>query len=436
MSTLRRIIYFTLVFSMFFSFTLDSNVEANGSNTDYQDPMAAAYKIRNYEYEGKIYKAIPMDSKQSVETVQQSIESTVKDIESIKLNDARLEDRQAIKEYLESEYGDIFGGTYSEKDGTNVYLLTKKVDNLEKRIKEKSKYPDKTKFKYVKYSKKELKNSKKVIYDSANALGLSGVGMNSKTNKVNIYLSEESFSLHKDDILKKINEDMVNWIVGDMSTEELAYDLYPGERINMGPNEILFSWCSLGFNAFNSSGAYVGVTAGHCGNSVYFDLSDGSSSIGSMNNAVNSPTSRIDAGYINYVSSVDPSVNLNLNSLTIGTFDYNGSRHEVGDAVTLHAQSFGGNGTHALTVLDESFDDPNGNLDMVLTENAAAVAGDSGGLFYSHISNGKKTYACIEGILKGRVNNNSTGTKYLVFSKFKNVYDGLKLGGVLVDSSY
>lgn len=147
-------------------------------------------------------------------------------------------------------------------------MLTDTSVGLEKNIKIKSKYPSKLKIQKVKYSKDQLLSSKELLWSQAERLGVEAVGISSKKNKVNVYISEES----------------------------LKQD----------------------------------VTAGHCLNGTWYDKSDGTTAIGTMYNANDNGTTSYDAGYIIYVSGVTPSVFLNGNTLTIGTTDYSGAYREEG----------------------------------------------------------------------------------------------------------
>jgi len=156
----------------------------------------------------------------------------------------------------------------------------------------------------VKYSKKDLYASKNNLVKVSEALGLEGVGINGRDNKVNVYITPDKFKTDKEKVLQYIDEDMVNWKLEDgLKIKDKAYYLYPGERIErpIGGNQ--YAVCSLAFNGTKGSNN-VGVTAGHCGNGTWYDLSDGTASIGSMSNAHTSCT--YDAGSITYVSGIDP----------------------------------------------------------------------------------------------------------------------------------
>jgi len=408
--------------SIAFSLSIFSVSSISIANETYQED-------RIHVLNGKEYRETPGDVK-----IEENAVTNKFDDQKAKEYTALINDRTKLRDYLLLNHSDQFGGTYTDKNGNNVILLTDDSSTIKKNILDLSDIPEKTKIVKVKYSKKELTESKKRIVNLIEKYGIGGVGMNSSINKVNIYISEEKLTANKQEILKHINEDMVNWVLGDIKTDELAYDLYPGEKINYDGYG-LGGFCSLGFNATSFGGAKVGVTAGHCGNRTWYDASDGTSSIGTMSNATNSNDSLYDAGYINYVSAVTPRAVLNSNTLTIGTFDYNGSRQEFGDFVYLHATSGNGSSYGPLMILDESFYDPTSTNDVILTENSTSAAGgDSGGLFYSLINNGTKNYAVVEGVFKGPTTIGSN--QYLNFSKVKNIYDGLNLGSVYVDPTY
>ncbi|TDL65329.1 hypothetical protein E2R58_17730 [Paenibacillus amylolyticus] len=351
-------------------------------------------------------------------------------------------DRVQLQEYIAANFKDAYAGAYTEEDGTNVILLTSESkakslagNNLETVLKSKSKKTDKLKFKYVKYSENELYEGKEKIFKNAESLDLEAVGIDTTQNKVNVYITQENLDSKKDEIVSNyLNEDMINWIVGDVEIKDNAYDLFPGERIERYVDGNSWGVCSLGFNG-RASGNDVGVTAGHCSNGTYYDLSDGSASIGTMSNANNSSSSSYDAGFVKYVSGVKPSVFLNGSTMTVGTTDYSGAYRQVGDYVKIHATSKGGTGTSLLKVIDSDLSIPGNPMHLVRTEYGGLIGGDSGGLVYSIANNGVKSYARVEGIYKGNYLYNGTKTGE-VFSKYSYVYDGLGMSGVYTDNSY
>ncbi|AIQ10877.1 chymotrypsin family serine protease [Paenibacillus durus] len=346
------------------------------------------------------------------------------------------DDRVQLQEYMTAHFKDSYAGAYTEKNGSNVILLTSKVNsnNLETLLKEKSKRKDKLKFKYVKYSEDELYKGKEKILKAAESLNLEGVGIDNEQNKVNVYITQENLDSKKKEILKYLDEDLINWIVGDIEIKNNAYNLYPGEQIERYIDGSIWGNCSLGFNG-RANGNDVGVTAGHCLNGTYYDLSDGVISIGSMSNANSSSASSYDAGYVTYNSGLNPSVYLNGSTMTIGTTDYSGQYRQVGNYVKIHATSLGGTGTPLLKILDSDLSLPGVTMHLVRTEYGGLTPGDSGGLVYSIANNGVKNYARVEGIYKGSYTSGGTPVGE-VFSKYSYVFDGLGLSGVYTDNTY
>ncbi|MWC31317.1 hypothetical protein [Paenibacillus sp. MMS18-CY102] len=345
------------------------------------------------------------------------------------------DDRVQLENYVIEYNKDSYSGSYTE-NGLNVILLTKNSSSaaLENSIKDKSKLKNKLKIKYVKYSRKEIAAAKEKVFSQAEKLKLEAVGINESINKINIYVTQEVLDKNKNEILKYVNEDMVNWVIGDMGIKDNAYYLYPGERIERKIDATNYYTCSLGFNA-RVNGNDVGVTAGHCANGSYYDLSDGSSSIGTMSNGNNSSTTSYDGGYVNYVSGTIPSVYLNGSAMTIGTTDYSGQYRTVGQYVRIHATSMGGSSTAPLKILDTDLNVTGFPTHLVLTEYGGLISGDSGGLVYTIANNGVKNYARIEGVYKGNAVSNGQIVGE-VFSKYSYVYDGLGLSGIYTDNSY
>ncbi|WP_025691796.1 chymotrypsin family serine protease [Paenibacillus zanthoxyli] len=345
-------------------------------------------------------------------------------------------DRVQLQEYIAAHFKDSYAGAYTEKNGSNVILLTSKVkhNDLETLLKKKSKRKDKLKFKYVKYSEDELYKGKEKILKAAESLNLEGIGIDNKQNKVNVYITQENLGSKKNKILKYLNEDIINWIIGDLEIKNNAYDLYPGEQIEKYSDGSSWGRCSLGFNG-RVNGYDVGVTAGHCLNGTYYDLSDGVISIGSILNANSSSASNYDAGYVTYNSGLNPSVYLSGSTMTIGTTDYSGQYRQVGDYVKIHATSSGGTGTPLLEILDSDLSLPGVTMHLVRTEYGGLTPGDSGGLVYSIANNGVKNYARVEGIYKGSYTSGGTPVGE-VFSKYSYVIDGLGMSGVYTDNTY
>ncbi|RCW40847.1 hypothetical protein [Paenibacillus prosopidis] len=127
-----------------------------------------------------------------------------------------MDDRANIADMLSSEYSSIYAGTYTDDNGDNVFLLTELSVDTEKKVKVMSKFKDKIKFKTVKYTKAKLLESKEKLSSLAATLGLEAVGLNGKENKVNVYISKDVFDNKKQEVLKYIDEDMVNWIIGSL----------------------------------------------------------------------------------------------------------------------------------------------------------------------------------------------------------------------------
>lgn len=103
----------------------------------------------------------------------------------------------------------------------------------------------------------------------------------------------------------------------------------------------------------------------------------------------------------------------------------------------LHAASGGGSSLGPVNVVSSSSSFLGLPTDLVMIDLVGAQGGDSGGLWYSLITQNNKTYAVIEGIHKGVLQNAITGEDiYSIFSKFANVYTGLSLSSIYVDSTY
>ncbi|EFM09401.1 hypothetical protein PaecuDRAFT_3938 [Paenibacillus curdlanolyticus YK9] len=376
--------------------------------------------LKVHEYNGKLYRSLAGAGEVSVNAKKPDI-----DYNQASLEEAKVNDRMKFKEWLLENHKDKFGGVYTDDNGEFVFAITGDSLDYENYIKKASIYATNFKFKKVKYSNDELEAAQEAVQKFNVATSI-----NPKSNKLEIFIDEESLKKHKTDILLAVKDaEMVEFLGGSITEELQAATLFPGEKIDF-QEASGWTWCSLGFNATKGSSS-VGVTAGHCGNNTYYDLSDNSSSIGTMTDANNS--GYYDAGSITYNSNAIRSHVLNGSTLTIGTYDYTGTYREVGDYVKLHVTS--GNGaSYGNYKVIMFLNEPGTVQDRVIIEKPPAIGGDSGGLVYTTASAHGTNYARIEGIHRGLITIN--GTEYGQFIKFSRVYDGLGLSGVFVDSSY
>lgn len=149
---------------------------------------------------------------------QNAVMQTFSEVNNVKTQ--IVDDRAKVQEFVTSNMEDIYGGVYTDEDGYNVILLTDTSLANEEKIKSIAKFKDKTKIQKVKYSKEKLYSSKEALSALAIELGLEGVGISAEKNKVNIYITEENFKNNKEIILKHIDEDMVNWVFGDLAVKK------------------------------------------------------------------------------------------------------------------------------------------------------------------------------------------------------------------------
>lgn len=423
MKRIKPIFTAVAVVSLTASLVIGVGFAQSGQSDDGGDQVIKV----NY-YEGKEYRSLAgKPSPNSENAVTPTIDSVKAREENL-----RVEDRMNIKKWLLSNHNAGFGGLYTDDNGNYVFQLTDQSPELAQQIKKLSKFGDSIKISYVKYSEKQLKDAESKIMSLPLFGEMEMISVNPISNKVEIYISQESLNKNKEEILQYIDEDMVIWNIQEVKIENLAANLFPGERVERYIDGASWGTCSIGFNATAGTNR-VGVTAGHCLDGTWYDLSDNSSSIGTMSNAVDSDTSKYDGGYINYNSNANRSYVLNGNSLTIGDYDYSGLYREVGDSIYVHATSGVGNSFGPL-IVRATVNLSGGPDDMLIADDSAVINGDSGGLIYSIANNGTKNFARVEGILTGRAYVGTT--PYTLFSKFSHVYNGLGLTGVYVDPAY
>ncbi|WP_010271874.1 chymotrypsin family serine protease [Paenibacillus senegalensis] len=377
-----------------------------------------------YVHEGKEFRAIPGEV---LEPPKDAVPNIVSKEEIEQLEKLEIVNNERIQvENIGQLYPDQYGGT-NIVDDTPVYYIKGQDTELEKKIK--SLDPE-AQISYVKFSEKELDEIEAKLHERTE-LGVQFVIKLVAINQVELMINEEVYNENKDELLRDIDPEAVKLRFGNYRFIDQSATIYPGEQIERQISSNNFRPCSAAFNGTAGS-ALVTVTAGHCGNGTYFDLSDSNSSIGTMNNAT--VWNNIDAGFIRLNSNASRSYYLNGSTKTIGTFDWNGGWHRVGNRVNLHATSTG-SGSYSGTIQSASFS-LDGLTDLVAVYPPFSQSGDSGGLWYRDITSNNRTYAVIEGVHKGIVADQFGFPVYSVYSKFANVYSELGMSGVFTDPSY
>jgi hypothetical protein len=320
------------------------------------------------------------------------------------------------------------GGIYVE-NGKIVVQLNDTSPAVVTKLKTLVKSPDKVSVNYVKYSEKEMKS----LLTSLNKFPeVTASAINTKQNKVDVYISENSYKKNKSKIVTAVPEESINWIFGEFKVVEAAAS-NPGTTISDGTHI-----CTAGFNAVTGT-KNVMLSADHCGLGSYWYAGTTTTSanlLGQMTYGFMGSGYKEDAGYIELGTGTTIGVKLNGLTTTIGTFDYNGVRNStVGYNMSFNFRS----GNYNTTVANGSASISGGETDMVFTNPTGSVLGDSGGLVWSSITSSRNggTYAVIEGVYKGYLLNTTTNTKiYDIYSKFANIYTDLGLTGVYTDTSY
>jgi hypothetical protein len=218
---------------------------------------------------GKEYRTIPVDVGN---VVNNNAMTPTLDTEKIQQETKVADDLEKLKKIVTSIAPEQDGGAYTDEEGNNVFLLTGKNPDLENKLKASSQQPDKVKVKYVKYSESQLNDTHQKMNNLTN-LGITLLVTDIKQNKVNVLISEEALNKNKATILKNLDENMINWQIGDYKIVDQSAILYPGEKVERVAGSSTFS-CSIAFDAKTSSNTKVAVTAGHCGNGTWYDQSD------------------------------------------------------------------------------------------------------------------------------------------------------------------
>jgi len=175
--------------------------------------------------DGKEYRTIPIDAGNVPRIAEPGLDQTA--LEETELAD----DREKLTKSLKSIAPDLYAGSYTDEMGNNIFLLTDKSPVLEAKLKTISQRAEKVKIQYAKHTEKQLNDAHNKLNSLTNA-GIIGISTDTKLNKVTIFISESALSRNKDNILKYVNEDMINWQIGDYKMVDQSAILYPGEQVD------------------------------------------------------------------------------------------------------------------------------------------------------------------------------------------------------------
>lgn len=395
------------------------------ANSDIKFPTKTLY-----DYDGNEYLIQPIVAENQQLTVNET------SISNLELQRVALADElDALLQWC-SDNNIELGGVYVDENVNVIQLTYNTVPTISKKLTSVLTDSKNLRVEYVKYSEAELMDIHQKLMEEAEAgnIDLHAVGLNSKLNQVNVYLTEKQLKENKEKLLALAKEDQLHFEVGDFKVVEQAEAVKPGELINYRLNNTSYN-CSIGFHGVRS-GTDVFVTAGHCSLNLGSIFYKNNVSVGTTVSRFNSTATRIDATAAALGSNGTRSIAVAGTSLTIGTIDINGSRHTNGSYINLSALS----GVYtSVKVIDNAYNIADSNTDMILTDLKTTQGGDSGGLYYSTITSTKngKSYAVVEGIHKGLIVNNQTNViAGTVLSKMYNMYQDLGLSSVYTDANY
>ena len=159
------------------------------------------------------------------------------------------------------------GGVYAE-NGKTVVQLTDNSPTLVTKLKTLVTSPDSVTVNAVKQNEKKLKS---FLTSLSKIPEVTASAINTKLNKIDVYISETSYKKLKNEIVASVPEESINWIFGEFKVIEYASS-NPGTTINDGS-----SYCTAGFNAKVGT-TNVLLSAAHCGLGNYWYAGTGTSS--------------------------------------------------------------------------------------------------------------------------------------------------------------
>lgn len=216
------------------------------SGSGYAGPSMSQVKETVYSFEGTEFRALGRDP-QSEPPDPNAVELEA-DQDKIMAEQERGDEIAKLKDIIKENAPEHDGGSYIDEDGNVVYFLTSSNLELEKQLILASAMPEKVKINYVKYTENQLKEATNTISsltDSGIVMGM----VNIKENKVAIFISEKALNINRNQIIKHIPEDMIDWQLGEFRVVDQAATIYPGEQIERKLSGTSYLPCSSAFSA-------------------------------------------------------------------------------------------------------------------------------------------------------------------------------------------
>ncbi|WP_426455309.1 hypothetical protein ACP26L_36425 (plasmid) [Paenibacillus sp. S-38] len=394
------------------------------------------------------------------------------DAEFVEKNKVKKE-APAIKKTLEENPEEFSGMYYDDEKGTIVVQVTKDSEEVKNKVKNKIKNKDKVEFKTVKYSKKDIDESKKRIKKEYKDGQVQVLIPDVKNNKLIVMVKDDKDGNLKNKIESLATPGLVEIKKATIKAEKLATDefVYPGEipggaritgeYLSDPSGDIYFTACSVGFHAVDAFDSNVLVTSGHCRavnpnpnsytGSQWFQFSDEDRAIGNYSRRTFSSQTDgsdgvSDSGYIAYYPGVSGSPSVAYPSQTDRTPIVGAYISElVGDTVYFRGSSTGYLTKQTIRYTNVDFFWGEGgyayNDNEILTTGQDAIRGDSGGTVAAQYAwdNNRGGYTFkIAGIITGRVWIEEADSDvveagiYNVYDPIWMVYRDLRLKGIKV----
>ncbi|MDO3408338.1 hypothetical protein QWJ34_01005 [Saccharibacillus sp. CPCC 101409] len=170
-----------------------------GSNDDSGDPRQNRSAAQD--------TAIPVDpgsAPAKTSSIEPATEPTAEETERMRKKD----DRAQLAMFAQKNYKDHYVAAYTDPEGSSIIQFTSVSDDMEKRIRERSRYPDELKIERVKYSARQLMSFKDKLAAKAGELKIEAVGIDTAGNRVNVYASDQT---DKAGVYGLLSEDAIAW---------------------------------------------------------------------------------------------------------------------------------------------------------------------------------------------------------------------------------
>lgn len=150
-------------------------------------------------------------------SIEEAAKLTGKSVDELEREFKLQEDLDTIVEYVENNFGEDKTAGIHLEGNTIVLNLTEnfaEMKQLHNELLTKLNHPNDLEIRVKKYSIEELKEMRSKL--PLGKFGITGVGLDKKGNKVNVYISEQNYKKYKEEIIKYLDEELITWVFQEL----------------------------------------------------------------------------------------------------------------------------------------------------------------------------------------------------------------------------